>query len=137
MADLEKLLLEAAGRTTTTVRNRHSSPPSRRRRKSSHPDDGSDFKNDDSDDDRGYSNRKPSGSQVPLKKRGRVKAQILGSFAKTVSSMVSKARKYWLKSKKATAPPAATTPPPSSLVQHRVGTLLMRILIGFVDFLSQ
>ncbi|CAI9768008.1 unnamed protein product [Fraxinus pennsylvanica] len=69
MADLEKLLLEAAGRTTTTVRNRHSSPPSRRRRKSSHPDDGSDFKNDDSDDDRGYSNRKPSGSQVPLKKR--------------------------------------------------------------------
>ncbi|KAL2484031.1 Protein RTF1-like protein [Forsythia ovata] len=69
MADLEKLLLEAAGRTTATGRNRHSSPPSRRRRKGSQPDDGSDFKNDDSDDDRGYSNRKPSGSQVPLKKR--------------------------------------------------------------------
>ncbi|KAG8385597.1 hypothetical protein BUALT_Bualt03G0061700 [Buddleja alternifolia] len=70
MADLEKLLLEAAGRTTTSGRNRHSSPPSRRRRRGSYSDDGSDSKNDDSDGDRGYSNRKPSGSQVPLKKRG-------------------------------------------------------------------
>ncbi|KAL6546639.1 hypothetical protein OROMI_022360 [Orobanche minor] len=69
MADLEKLLLEAAGRTTTPSRNRHSSPPSRRRRKGSYSDEGSDSKNDDSDDDRAYSNRKPSGSQVPLKKR--------------------------------------------------------------------
>ncbi|GFQ05422.1 RNA polymerase-associated protein rtf1 homolog, partial [Phtheirospermum japonicum] len=69
MADLEKLLLEAAGRTTTPSRNRHSSPPSRRRRKGSYSDDGSDSKNDDSDGDRAYSNRKPSGSQVPLKKR--------------------------------------------------------------------
>lgn len=69
MADLEKLLLEAAGRTTTPARNRHSSPPQRRRRKGSYSDDGSDSKNDDSDGDRGYSNRKPSGSQVPLKKR--------------------------------------------------------------------
>ncbi|XP_057764567.1 protein RTF1 homolog [Salvia miltiorrhiza] len=69
MADLEKLLLEAAGRTSTPGRNRHSSPPSRRRRKGSYSDDGSDSKNDDSDGDRGYSNRKPSGSQVPLKKR--------------------------------------------------------------------
>ncbi|CAA3025860.1 RTF1 homolog [Olea europaea subsp. europaea] len=69
MADLEKLLLEAAGRTTATGRNRHSSPPSRRWRKGSQTDDGSDFKNDDSDDDHGYLNRKPSGSQVPLKKR--------------------------------------------------------------------
>ncbi|KAL3627715.1 hypothetical protein CASFOL_029078 [Castilleja foliolosa] len=69
MADLEKLLLEAAGRTTTPSRNRHSSPPSRRRRKGSYSDDGSDSKNDDSDGDRPYSNRKPSGSQVPLKKR--------------------------------------------------------------------
>ncbi|KAI3456303.1 hypothetical protein Pfo_012966 [Paulownia fortunei] len=69
MADLEKLLLEAAGRTSTPGRNRHSSPPSRRRRKGSYSDDGSDSKNDDSDGDRAYSNRKPSGSQVPLKKR--------------------------------------------------------------------
>lgn len=69
MADLEKLLLEAAGRTSTPGRNRHSSPPSRRRRKGSYSDDGSDSKNDDSDGDRGYSSRKPSGSQVPLKKR--------------------------------------------------------------------
>lgn len=69
MADLEKLLLEAAGRTTNPGRNRHSSPPSRRRRKGSYSDDGSDSKDDYSDDDRGYSNRKPSSSQVPLKKR--------------------------------------------------------------------
>ncbi|KAL0398636.1 UNVERIFIED_CONTAM: protein RTF1 [Sesamum radiatum] len=69
MADLEKLLLEAAGRTTASGRNRHSSPPSRRRRKGSYSDDGSDSKNDDSDGDRAYPNRKPSGSQVPLKKR--------------------------------------------------------------------
>ncbi|KAL7088889.1 hypothetical protein ACP275_13G156100 [Erythranthe tilingii] len=69
MADLEKLLLEAAGRTTTSGRNRHSSPPSRRRRKGSYSDDGSDSKNEESDGDRGYTNRKPSGSQVPLKKR--------------------------------------------------------------------
>ncbi|XP_073301799.1 protein RTF1 homolog [Primulina huaijiensis] len=69
MADLEKLLLEAAGRTTKTGRSRQSSPPSRRRGKGPYSDDGSDSKNDDSDDDRAYSNRKPSGSQVPLKKR--------------------------------------------------------------------
>lgn len=69
MADLEKLLLEAAGRTTASGRNRHSSPPSRRRRKGSYSDDGSDSKNDDSDGDRAYSNRKVPGSQVPLKKR--------------------------------------------------------------------
>ncbi|GLT75100.1 hypothetical protein SLA2020_468500 [Shorea laevis] len=65
MADLENLLLEAAGRTNTGVRNRHSIPPSRRRREGSYSDGGS----DDSDDDRGYGSRKPSGSQVPLKKR--------------------------------------------------------------------
>lgn len=69
MADLEKLLLEAAGRTSNPGRNRHSSPPSRRRRKGSYSDDGSDSKNDDSDGGRGYSSRKPSASQVPLKKR--------------------------------------------------------------------
>ncbi|CAL5344945.1 unnamed protein product [Camellia sinensis] len=69
MADLEKLLLEAAGRTSTAGRNRHSPPASRRRHKGSYSDDGSDSKDDDSDDDRGYANRKPSASQVPLKKR--------------------------------------------------------------------
>ncbi|XP_059292148.1 protein RTF1 homolog [Lycium ferocissimum] len=66
--ELTDLLLEAAGRTNTGGRNR---PPSssRRHQKSSYSDDGSDSRDDDSDDDRGYSGRKPSGSQVPLKKR--------------------------------------------------------------------
>lgn len=57
MADLEKLLLEAAGRTG---KNRHS-PPARRQRDHSY--------SDDSDDGRAYAGRKHSGSQVPLKKR--------------------------------------------------------------------
>lgn len=69
MADLENLLLEAAGRTNATGRNRHSHPPSRRQREGSYSDAGSDSRDDDSDDDRGYASRKPSGSQVPLKKR--------------------------------------------------------------------
>ncbi|MBA0627763.1 hypothetical protein Gotri_003329 [Gossypium trilobum] len=69
MADLENLLLEAAGRTGTGGRNRHSLPPSRRRREGSYSDGGSDSRDDDSDDDHGYASRKPSGSQVPLKKR--------------------------------------------------------------------
>lgn len=69
MADLENLLLEAAGRTGGAGRNRPSHPQSKRRREDQYSDDGSDSKDDDSDDDRGYSNRKPSGSQVPLKKR--------------------------------------------------------------------
>ncbi|XP_062096621.1 protein RTF1 homolog [Humulus lupulus] len=70
MADLENLLLEAAGRTSSGGRNRHSHPPpSRRRREDSYSDGGSDSRDDDSDDDRGYAGRKPSGSQVPLKKR--------------------------------------------------------------------
>ncbi|KAJ0082542.1 hypothetical protein Patl1_10801 [Pistacia atlantica] len=67
MADLENLLLEAAGRTNNSGRNRLSVPPSRRRREGSYS--GSDSRDDDSDDDRGYASRKPSGSQVPLKKR--------------------------------------------------------------------
>ncbi|GAB2298697.1 hypothetical protein Dimus_032769 [Dionaea muscipula] len=75
MADLENLLLEAAGRTGGSGRNRHSAPPSRRRhgRTSYSDDDGSDSKDygDDSDDARGYGGRKPSGSQVPLKKRSK------------------------------------------------------------------
>ncbi|PON96093.1 RNA polymerase-associated protein Rtf [Trema orientale] len=69
MADLENLLLEAAGRTSSGGRNRHSHPPSRRRREGSYSDGGSDSRDDDSDDDRGYASRKPSGAQVPLKKR--------------------------------------------------------------------
>ncbi|KAI5590764.1 hypothetical protein BDE02_04G033200 [Populus trichocarpa] len=70
MADLENLLLEAAGRTGKSGRNRNSIVPSRRRkREGSYSDGGSDSRDDDSDDDRGYANRKPSGSQVPLKKR--------------------------------------------------------------------
>ncbi|XP_071722136.1 protein RTF1 homolog [Rutidosis leptorrhynchoides] len=68
MADLDDLLLEAAGRTNTAGRNRHSVPPSKRRRDGSESDGGSDSR-EDSDDDRGYASRKPSGSQVPLKKR--------------------------------------------------------------------
>jgi RNA polymerase-associated protein RTF1 len=69
MADLENLLLEAAGRTGTAGRNRHSLPPSRRRRDGSYSDGGSDSRDDDSDDEPNYASRKPSGSQVPLKKR--------------------------------------------------------------------
>lgn len=69
MADLENLLLEAAGRTNGRGRNKQSLPPSRRRREGSYSDHGSDSRDDESDDNRGYSSRKPSGSQVPLKKR--------------------------------------------------------------------
>ncbi|KAL8141811.1 hypothetical protein V2J09_014843 [Rumex salicifolius] len=71
MADLENLLLEAAGRTGGGGRSRHSVPSSRRRRESSYSDDGSDSKDEDSDNDRGYKRKKPSGSQVPLKKRSK------------------------------------------------------------------
>nr|QCQ83086.1 RTF1-like protein [Ambrosia artemisiifolia] len=59
---LEAAGLEAAGRTGTP-------PPNRRRQRDSYSDDGSDSRDDESDDDRGYAGRKPSGSQVPLKKR--------------------------------------------------------------------
>lgn len=68
MADLENLLLEAAGRTGSG-RKRHSLPPSRRQHDGSYSDGGSDSRDDDSDDELGFSSRKPSGSQVPLKKR--------------------------------------------------------------------
>ncbi|KAJ0463475.1 putative Plus-3 domain, Plus3-like superfamily protein [Helianthus annuus] len=64
MNELDEMLLKAAG-----VNNPDSPPPSRRRRKGSYSDDGSDSRDDESDDDRGYAGRKPSGSQVPLKKR--------------------------------------------------------------------
>ncbi|XP_027352603.1 protein RTF1 homolog [Abrus precatorius] len=60
MADLENLLLEAAGR------NRHSRPPSRGGHDSH---DGSYSREDDSDDECNYSGRKPPGLHVPLKKR--------------------------------------------------------------------
>ncbi|XP_015968095.1 protein RTF1 homolog [Arachis duranensis] len=66
MADLENLLLEAAGRTG---RNRNSIPPSRRGRDDGYSDGGTDSREDDSDGEIGYAGRKPSGSQVPLKKR--------------------------------------------------------------------
>ncbi|ESQ29352.1 hypothetical protein EUTSA_v10023338mg [Eutrema salsugineum] len=68
MVDLDDLLLEAAGRTNAPGRSRHSHPPSSRRREGSYSDGGSDSR-DDSDEERGYASRKPSGSQVPLKKR--------------------------------------------------------------------
>lgn len=58
--ELDDLLLEAAGRTGESER---------RRRKVPYSDDESDSKDDDYNDDHAYSNRKPSGSQVPLKKR--------------------------------------------------------------------
>ncbi|CAN4084021.1 unnamed protein product [Withania somnifera] len=66
--ELTDLLLEAAGRTNTGGRSR-ASQSSRRHHKSSYSDDGSDSRDNDSDDGRGYSGRKLSGSQVPLKKR--------------------------------------------------------------------
>ncbi|XVF40535.1 hypothetical protein PTKIN_Ptkin01aG0121400 [Pterospermum kingtungense] len=69
MADLENLLLEAAGRTGTGGRNRHSFPSSRRRHEGLYSDGGSDSRDDNSDHDHGYSSRKPSGSQVSLRKR--------------------------------------------------------------------
>ncbi|KAL1365115.1 hypothetical protein HN51_013207 [Arachis hypogaea] len=69
MADLENLLLEAAGRTGNAGRNRHSLPSSRRAQEGSYSDGGSDSREDDSDDELNYGNRKPSASQVPLKKR--------------------------------------------------------------------
>ena len=65
MADLENLLLEAAGRTGPSGRN-NLSRKSRRRREGSYSDDDS---GDDDLDTLGFKARKPPGSQVPLKKR--------------------------------------------------------------------
>jgi RNA polymerase-associated protein RTF1 len=66
MADLENLLLEAAGR------NRHSLPPSSERRDGQFLDGGSGSDSDsDSDDDDGHGYRGKKPNQVPLKKRGR------------------------------------------------------------------
>ncbi|XP_010473306.1 PREDICTED: protein RTF1 homolog [Camelina sativa] len=69
MGDLENLLLEAAGRTNSAGRSRHSHPPSSRRREGSYSDGSSDSRDDSDEEDRGFASRKPSGSQVPLKKR--------------------------------------------------------------------
>ncbi|XP_057537093.1 protein RTF1 homolog [Amaranthus tricolor] len=70
-ADLENMLLEAAGRTGASRRKNNSHPPSKRRHKGSYSDNGSDSKDDNSDDNHGHANRKLSGSQVPLKKRSK------------------------------------------------------------------
>ncbi|XP_062081807.1 protein RTF1 homolog [Humulus lupulus] len=65
MADLENLLLEAAGRTTGASRNRHIIPPSKR----IHVDDGSDsMDEEDSDIDHDYKSNKYA-SEASLKKR--------------------------------------------------------------------
>lgn len=71
MAELEHLLLEAAGRTSThdvKQNNRNATKP---RLEDSDSDDGSDSKYNEGDDsdDAGTANRKPSGSRMPLKKR--------------------------------------------------------------------
>jgi len=68
-ADLENMLLEAAGRTAAS-RRKQSHQSSRRRHNESYSDDGSYSKDDDFDDARGLG-RKPSRSQVPLKKRSK------------------------------------------------------------------
>ncbi|KAJ4887356.1 Protein RTF1-like protein [Raphanus sativus] len=69
MVDLDDLLLEAAGRTNAPAssRSRHSHSSSSRRREGSYSDGGSE---ESDEEDRGYpATRKPSASQVPLKKR--------------------------------------------------------------------
>ncbi|BFG36788.1 hypothetical protein CerSpe_230620 [Prunus speciosa] len=66
MADLENLLLEAAGRTNSVGKKRQRLPP-RKQHGGSYSDDGSDSRDEDSDYDRSYASRKSS--QVPLKKR--------------------------------------------------------------------
>ncbi|GAB4831223.1 Protein RTF1 [Ancistrocladus abbreviatus] len=78
MADLENLLLEAAGRTGESRRNRHSVSQSRRRHES-YSDDGTDSKDEDSEEDHGYASRKPPRSQVPLKKRSKERDDDQGS----------------------------------------------------------
>lgn len=70
-ADLENMLLEAAGRTGASRRNKQSYAPSKRRHKGLYSDDGSDFKDDNSDDNHGHAGKKLSRSQVPLKKRSK------------------------------------------------------------------
>ncbi|GAB2285421.1 hypothetical protein Dimus_019872 [Dionaea muscipula] len=71
MADLENLLLEAAGRPAGSGRDKYSHQSSRSQRHTTYLDDDSDSKDDDSDDGQGYAGRKPSRTQVPLKKRSK------------------------------------------------------------------
>ncbi|KAF7805038.1 protein RTF1-like protein [Senna tora] len=78
MADLENMLLEAAGRTRTSspLRKRHKLPKSRLKREGSYSDGGSESRDQHSDDDHhdnaASKNKKASSrsqSHVPLKKR--------------------------------------------------------------------
>ncbi|KAJ7973245.1 putative RNA polymerase-associated protein RTF1 [Quillaja saponaria] len=70
MADLENLLLEAAGRTSSTVKTRHSLSHSKRKHEGSYSDGQSDSGDEDSDDSGGRSKKSSRNqSQVPLKKR--------------------------------------------------------------------
>ncbi|XP_028791416.1 protein RTF1 homolog [Neltuma alba] len=72
MADLENMLLEAAGRTGSPVKKRHTLPKSSFKGEGSYSDGGSESRDEDSDDDDAHaSTKKPSRSQshVPLKKR--------------------------------------------------------------------
>ncbi|KAH9626092.1 hypothetical protein KSS87_012427 [Heliosperma pusillum] len=76
-ADLENMLLEAAGRTGASSRNKKSHIPSKREHHGSYSDDGSDSKDDDSDDDHRRAGKKPT--QVPLKKRSKKRDDDQGS----------------------------------------------------------
>ncbi|GLJ12830.1 hypothetical protein SUGI_0198560 [Cryptomeria japonica] len=71
MADLENLLLEAAGRTSAHDGKHRNRAPAKRKQSDSYSDDGSDSNSDNGDDsdDAGTTNRKASGSRMPLKKR--------------------------------------------------------------------
>uniref|UniRef100_A0A0C9QPF4 TSA: Wollemia nobilis Ref_Wollemi_Transcript_14873_2386 transcribed RNA sequence n=1 Tax=Wollemia nobilis TaxID=56998 RepID=A0A0C9QPF4_9CONI len=70
-ADLENLLLEAAGRTAAHDGKQNNRARAPREASDSFSDDGSDsnFDNEDDSDDAGTTNRKSSGSRMPLKKR--------------------------------------------------------------------
>ena len=69
MADLENMLLEAAGRTSSPVRKRHKlRNPRSKRDGSAFSDGGSDSRGEDSDEGNAASKR-PSSRNVPLKKR--------------------------------------------------------------------
>ncbi|KAL9244459.1 hypothetical protein vseg_018234 [Gypsophila vaccaria] len=78
-ADLENMLLEAAGRTGASRQNKQSHTPSKRQHHGSYSDDGSDSKDEDSDDDLRRGGRKPTKSQVPLKKRSKKRDDDQGS----------------------------------------------------------
>ncbi|KAJ1417188.1 Plus3-like superfamily [Sesbania bispinosa] len=72
MADLENMLLEAAGRTSSPVRKRHKVRNSRKKRDGeAFSDGGSDSREEDSDEGAGAASKRPPRctSHVPLKKR--------------------------------------------------------------------